>query len=131
MENEQKKQPADAGEGRNEKGQWVKGVSGNPEGAKKGQGISLVGLLKKKLETIPDGVDKLSFAEAIIEVLVKKAIKDEDIHAIKDIINRVDGMPRESIDVTGEGVPIALIEFVGKGDKVAENVEVTEIDDES
>ena len=129
-EKDKKDNPDNAGYGRNDKGQWVKGVSGNPKGAPKGQRLSLVGLLRKKLEDVPEGQDQISFAQAVIEVLVKKAIKDEDIQAIRDIVNRIDGMPKESVDLTSEGAPVALLQFMKPGDNVDDEVEVIE-DEES
>jgi|GEM_PF-1629980 len=69
--------------------QFQKGTSGNYKGRPKGT-FSIVSLLKKKMEEVPEGY-KLSFAESLINVLIIKAIKDQDIAAIREIINRIDG----------------------------------------
>ena len=105
-----------------ENGQIAPGNSGNPYGRPKGS-LSLIHILKEKLEKIPEN-SKLSFAEAIIEALVKKAIADEDMSAIREIWDRIEGRPKDSIDVTTAGAPIALVEFVKRindGDRETES----------
>ena len=112
--------PSKNGDKRDNKGRFTAGNKygkGRPEGS-----LSLVSLLKEKLEKVPEN-ERLSFAEAVIEALVKKAIVSEDIGAIREILNRVDGMPKESIDIKGEGIPVALVRFVGKDEKITDDNE--------
>ncbi len=101
MTEEIKEKPEEVGIIRNKKGQFVPGQSGNPEGKGAGRTLSLVGLLKKKLEEIPEG-EKISFAEKLIKKYLNKAIVDEDSRQQRDIINRIDGMPKRSLEVSGE-----------------------------
>ena len=68
---------------------YKKGESGNPNGRPKGT-LSFLPLLKNKLAKVPQG-QQLSYAEMMIEVLVKKAIKDEDLATMREILNRIDG----------------------------------------
>lgn len=74
----------------------------NREGRPKGS-ISVVSAIKKKLEECPEGKEK-TYLHYLVEKIMKKAIVDDDVAMIKDIINRVDGMPKESVDVKYEEV---------------------------
>lgn len=100
--------PEGTGEIRNDKGQFVKGVSGNPEGRPKGS-FSLVEMIKKKLKEIPEGKDK-TYAEYFIEQLMKKSIIEGDVALIRDIIDRVDGKPTQRIGTPdGESFNLGVI----------------------
>jgi len=76
---------------RRKDGTIKKGFSGNPEGRKIGS-LSIVTIIRKELEKIPDG-HKESYAILLVKKLIKKGIVDGDFSSIKEIINRVDGMP--------------------------------------
>lgn len=89
------------GEIRNEKGQFISGVSGNPNGRPKGS-YSIVELIKKKLEEIPEGKDK-TYGEYFVEQIMKKTVVEGDVQMMRDVINRVDGMPTQSIDHSNKG----------------------------
>lgn len=95
------KKPEITGEIRNDKGQFVKGVTGNPDGRPKGT-FSLVEMIKRKLQEIPEGKDK-TYAEYFIEQIMKKTVVDGDVVMMRDIINRLDGMPKQAVDVTTNG----------------------------
>lgn len=101
--------PEETGEIRNDKGQFVKGVTGNPEGRPKGS-FSLVEMIKKKLQEIPEGKDK-TYAEYFIEQMMKKTVVEGDVSMMRDVINRVDGMPKQQIDqdITSGGKPFVPI----------------------
>lgn len=81
---------------------FKKGVSGNPKGRPPGSGISIVTELKKKLEETPEG-QKATYLQLLINRIMKQAIQDGDSQMIRDIINRIDGMPKQSIDATSNG----------------------------
>tara|TARA_Y100000310_G_C20658866_1_gene803556 strand:+ start:905 stop:1246 length:342 start_codon:yes stop_codon:yes gene_type:complete len=79
---------------------WKKGESGNPNGRPKGS-ISVVSALKRELAKVPEG-EKKTYLELLVKRIMKKGIVDGDVSMIKDIINRVDGMPKENVDITFE-----------------------------
>lgn len=103
------KNPETTGIKRDEEGKFIKGVSGNPDGRPKGS-FSLVELIKKRLQEIPEGKDK-TYAEYFIEQIMKKTVIEGDTSMMRDIINRVDGMPRQNIGLDGgkEGKPIPIL----------------------
>jgi len=84
---------------------FKKGQSGNSKGRPKGS-LSLVSLLKEELEKFIKTADKkvrVTYAKALIKKVLKKAIVDEDIQMMKDILNRVDGMPKQAIEMDNKG----------------------------
>lgn len=70
--------------------------NGRPKGS-----FSLVEMIKNKLQEIPEGKDK-TYAEYFIEQMMKKTVVEGDVSMMKDMINRVDGMPKQSIGLQGE-----------------------------
>ena len=78
---------------------------GRPKGA-----VSVVEALRRKLkEEIPDGVDKKTYLEALVENIIKKAIDESDVSMMRDIIDRVDGKPKQTIDnITDTSIEEAL-----------------------
>ncbi len=93
-------EPEKTGENRDETGKFTAGASGNPAGRPKGS-VSVVEAIKKKLQECPAGKEK-TYLHYLVEKIMKKAVIDDDVAMIKDIINRVDGMPKESHDVNAE-----------------------------
>jgi len=80
-------------------GKFIKGNPGRPEGS-----LSLVLLLKEELKKVPEG-QRISTAQAVIKRLVQKAITgstEGDLGAIKEIINRTDGMPPQQVNLKTE-----------------------------
>lgn len=81
-------------------------VEGNPGGGRpKGSGISITTEIKKKLAEVPPG-QKASYLELLIARIMKQAISDGDQQMIKQIWNYIDGMPKQSQDITSGGEPI-------------------------
>ena len=100
---------------RNEKGQFVEGQSGNPtgEGAGRKKGsVSIVEAFKRKLKKIPKGQpngQKKTYLDLLVIKYFKKAIKDGDVKILTDLIDRIDGKPKQSTDITSDGKQIGLI----------------------
>ena len=86
--------------GRNDKGQFVPGISGNPAGKAPGT-KSLTTKVKAALEKIAEGKD-FSYEEALIKVILKKAIIDGDTRMIEIIWNYLDGKPNQNLGLIGE-----------------------------
>ena len=70
---------------------WKKGQSGNPNGRPKGT-FSFIPLLKNALKEMHLDTNK-SKAKVVVEKLIEKAIQENDIVAMKELMNRIDGMP--------------------------------------
>lgn len=74
-------------------GTFQKGVSGNPKGRPR---FSIVSLLREKLAEIPEG-EKTTVASKLVDEIIIKAIKEKDAAMMKDIIDRIDGKPKQAI----------------------------------
>lgn len=86
---------------RDSMGRLLPGHTANPNGRPKGT-FSLVGMLKAKLQEVPEGDDKRSYAQRLIDNMVDAAVKDGgDLKAIVDIVDRVDGKPVQQV-ITAE-----------------------------
>jgi len=87
---------------------WKKGdpspnPAGRPVGAK-----SFTTKVKEALEKIAEG-KKYTIEEALVKSILKKAIIDGDSATQKLIWNYLDGMPKQSLEVSGdENNPLAL-----------------------
>ncbi len=84
------------------------GQSGNPGGRPK-RPWTFMGLYEEELEnvlTTQDG-QQIEAKRAVAKRLVKMAI-DGDINAIKELANRLDGMPKQQLEHSGnlEGLVI-------------------------
>jgi len=81
-----------------EKGRMVfpPGVSGNPAGRPK-DSFSLISMLKAELQKCPEGEDKKTYADLLIKRIMKKTISDGDDQQIKNILQYVEGMPKQTI----------------------------------
>lgn len=85
--------------------------NGRPKGS-----VSVVEAIKRKLkEETKDSTpeEKKTYLDVLITQIFKKAIAEGDVSMIKDMINRVDGLPKQSIrgDITSGGKPITSIQF--------------------
>jgi hypothetical protein len=79
-------------------GRFAPGHSGNPFGRPKG--ISLLSILKEKLQkTILTDEGEISLAETMIEAYLRKAVETNDGIALRDLIDRIDGKPVQSVNV--------------------------------
>ena len=81
------------------------GKSGNPNGRPK-KDCSLTELMREHLYNIPEG-EKKTNRQSFIEKTYTMAMKG-DIAALKLIWQYIDGMPKQSIDHTSAGEPIAF-----------------------
>jgi hypothetical protein len=85
---------------------------GDPNINRKGRirgSVSIVEAIKRQLLKVPPG-QKRTHLDLIVAALFEKAIKDKDVQAIRDLINRTDGMPKQPITGGGEGdQPISIL----------------------
>ncbi len=81
------------------------GQSGNPNGRPKGS-FSMITLIKKKAEELypDDPAKQKTYGDMVVEQMYKKAIQDNDMAAIKEINDRIDGKAPLHIsqDIKGE-----------------------------
>jgi hypothetical protein len=88
---------------------------GNPGGGRpKGSGISITSEIKKKLAECPDG-SKATYLQLLLNRIFKSAIQDGDITMIKDMINRVDGMPLQKSEIGGNDGKDLIIKIIEDG----------------
>ena|SRR3990167_6961825 len=80
------------------------GKVSNPKGRPKGS-LSLVTILKEKLAEIPakDNEQKRTNAQILIQKAFDVATKKGDVAMIKDMLDRIDGKPKASVDLTSGG----------------------------
>lgn len=83
---------------RDDKGRFVEGVSGNPNGRPP---FSLITMLKAELQKCPSGQDKITYADMLIKRILKEAIESGDSAQIKNILNYVEGMPKQPVEMSG------------------------------
>lgn len=98
---------------RNEKGQFVKGHSGNPGGRPKD---FITPRLIEKLHKIEDeNVDpSVETIDQLLDNLIQRA-KEGDHRAFQEIYNRIAGKPTEKIQHAGEdGEPIKIQHVFGR-----------------
>jgi len=87
---------------------FVKGQSGNPGGRPK-RSWTWAGLYEEELKsklTATTG-EKMAASKAVAKRVIKMAI-DGDIQAIRELTNRMDGMPKQSTDITSDGEKIEI-----------------------
>lgn len=84
--------------------------NGRPQG-----GVSVVDALKRELEKVadlPNNKEKRTYLELLIRRIMANAIGKGDTQMIKDIINRVDGMPVQTLanpDGTNLDFPVVYL----------------------
>jgi len=88
---------------RDEKGLFIPGTATpNPAGRPKGS-LSIVSALREKLKEkskyMKNG-EQLSYLEAFLEKMLKIALDKEDVAMIRDVVNRIDGLPKQDIGLT-------------------------------
>ena len=84
---------------------FKKGQSGNPNGRPKGS-ISITGEIKKKLQEAA-GNGK-TYLDLVIQKIIDKAIKDGDTATLRIMWSYIDGMPKQSTDITSNGKTVFL-----------------------
>jgi len=81
-------------------------LEGRPVGS-----VSIVEGIKKKLQEI-EPVNKKTYLELLLNTYFKNAIKDGDTSLIRDMINRVDGMPLQKQEFTGDtGIKVNIVDY--------------------
>lgn len=110
---------------RDELGRFPPGVSGNPLGKPK---FSLTTILKEELAkeieaNVGGKTERVTVARALILKIVQKAIKEEDVQMMKEILNRVEGLPRQPISMGLDDDIRELEVKIIKGDKPHEGTE--------
>lgn len=92
-------------------------VKGNPGGGRPPGSVSIVeGIKQKLLEVEP--ANKKTYLELFLNKLFLKAIKDGNEQLMRDMINRVDGMPNQKIDANINQVNVTIKDV---GDKPQHN----------
>ena len=89
---------------------FSKGKSGNPQGRPK-KGETLTDLLREKIEAPKTAKEKLTRKEKIIEKLIELA-ETGDLSALKYLFDRIDGRPKESIELTDGAIDTRLREIM-------------------
>jgi len=96
----------------------------NRDGRPKGSGISITTAIKRELVNIPEG-QKATYLQILIKKILKKAIIEGDQQTQKLIWNYIDGMPKQSMDVTSDGESLGVIVLPQRnkehGEKMATN----------
>jgi hypothetical protein len=90
-------------------------LEGRPVGS-----VSIVEGIKKKLQEI-EPVNKKTYLELFLNSYFKNAIKDGDTGLIRDMINRVDGMPAQKIEAAGN----VTIQLMSGGYGIPESIDTT------
>ena len=83
---------------RNKNGQFVPGESGNPSGRRV---ISIVDIIKKQLQEVPEG-EQENLATLMVRKYLQHAYETCDGVALRDIIDRIDGKPHQTITMNNE-----------------------------
>jgi hypothetical protein len=93
----------------NPRNQFQKGESGNPKGRPK-RDWTWAGLMEEASEeALESGKTK---KEILVDKIFELALKG-DMMAIKEVFNRMDGLPAKSVDVTTGNEPLPVPIFGG------------------
>lgn len=76
--------------------QFKPGESGNVKGRKD----SLTDVLRRRLPAIRDKADGRTNAELLADMLLEEAIEGRNVAAAREIFDRVEGKPKQAIDLT-------------------------------
>jgi hypothetical protein len=102
-------------------------VKGNPGGGRPVGSVSIVeGIKKKLLEIEPE--NKKTYLDLFLSRYFRKAIKDGDVGLIRDMINRIDGMPQQRTDITSGDKPIPILNAIHSNHSSQEADETTKED---
>lgn len=80
-------------------------LPGNPGGGRPPGTLSLIGMLKAKLEEV-EPESKRKYAELLIDKIVDGAVTAGDEKQIKNILQYIEGMPQQSIVVEDKSLKL-------------------------
>lgn len=86
----------------------LRNLNGRPKGS-----VSIVEGIRQKLEDV-DPKSKKVWLDSFLDKLFEKAVKEGNEQLMRDMINRVDGMPKQSTDITsgGDKIEPVLVKFL-------------------
>ncbi len=94
-----------------EENRFAPGQSGNPGGRPKGA-VSIVAIIRRMLDEERDDIttgEKKKLAEIIADRLITKALNENNLRALQDIIDRIDGKATLKSEISGpDGKPITI-----------------------
>ena len=88
---------------RDDKGKFVKGVTGNPQGRPPGT-LSITEAIRARLKetgTLKNG-EKKQYLAILVDEIIKMALIEGDVQMVKEIWHAIDGMPKQSIGLKGD-----------------------------
>lgn len=105
--------PGEIQEKRDELGRFVPGVSGNPAGKPKGI-KHMTTILDEAIRKVAEGTGN-TYDKEIVKALMEKA-RTGDTKAIDMIFDRLEGKPKQSMEIEGDGTQILIlpIELINK-----------------
>lgn len=101
--------PENSGAKRTKDGRFTKASAAafGAKGGKAGKGsLSIVAIIKKKLEGIVSREDRRSKAEFLAEKWIDEAMHGDDFKKLQEIVRYVDGLPQQKVDHTSGGEKI-------------------------
>ena len=99
--------------GRDDKGRFKPGTSGNPAGKPK---FSLITILKEELNKYQGDDEKATVARELILKYLEKARRGDPI-ILRDVLNRIDGMPTQKFGVDDEDMITEIDIKIRKNEK--------------
>ena len=81
-------------------------VVGNPGGGRPKGSVSITGEIKKKLQEAAGNAK--TYLDLVIQKIIDKAIKDGDTATLRIMWSYIDGMPKQSTDITSNGKTVFL-----------------------
>lgn len=75
-------------------------IKGNPGGGRPAGSVSIVSAIKRKLDEMPAG-ERRTNLEILVDKIIESAKRGND-QQIKNILQYVDGMPKQPIEHSGE-----------------------------
>ena len=81
-------------------------VVGNPGGGRPKGSVSITGEIRRKLQQASES--GRTYLDLVIDKIIDKAIKDGDTATLRIMWSYIDGMPKQSTDITSGGKPIFI-----------------------
>jgi hypothetical protein len=92
---------------------FIKGKSGNPAGRPR-KGKSLTEALEKAMKKRrANGTKNI---DALADTLIRLAIDDKNIAAVKYLFDRLDGRPTETVELENAALETKLLEILSNGE---------------